>query len=222
MVKNLDSQARQFAKQTSTLLNNTVTSGVRVSQLVTQAGHRIMGVGVSRKDPVPRPIPISHSRHNPVVHLYLMHSYELDPEGVYLTMTSSTMSLYTSPDMGDDQLIVGIDYDRSSPNQYPGAHLHVAGTREDLDSVYLGNARKTRKLRDLHLPVGGKRFRPTLEDLIEFMVTEEMVLPHNDWRTTLDDHRALWETIQLKAAVRRNQQAAADALKESGWHVSHG
>ncbi len=222
MVKSLDSQARQFAKQTSNLLNKTVTTGVRISVLETVAGNRIMGSGVSRNQPSPSPISISHSQRNPVVYLYLMHSYELDPEGVYLTMTSSTMSLYTSPGMGDDQLIVGIDYARSSPNQYPGAHLHVAGTRDDLDSVYLGDDRKTRKLRDLHLPVGGKRFRPTLEDLIEFMVTEEMVVPRPNWRATLDDHRAKWETIQLKAAVRRNQQDAADALKESGWHVSRG
>ena len=167
-----------------------------------------MGSGVSRNQPSPCPISISHSRRDPVVYLYLMHSYELDPEGVYLTMTSSTMSLYTSPDMGDDQLIVGIDYARSSPNQYPGAHLHVAGTRDDLDSVYLGDDRKTRKLRDLHLPVGGKRFRPTLEDLIEFMVTEEMVVPRPNWRATLNDHRAKWETIQQKrpfAATNRTQ-----------------
>lgn len=179
-----------------------------------------MGSGVSRDQLSPNPIPVAHSRRRPVVYLYLMHSYELDPEGVYLTMTSSTMSLYTSAKMEDDQLIVGIDYARSSPNQYPGAHLHVAGSRDDLDAVYLGDERKTRKLRDLHLPVGGKRFRPTLEDLVEFMVTEEMVQPHSDWRTTLNDHRAKWETIQLKAAVRRNQQDAADALRESGWLVS--
>lgn len=159
-----------------------------------------MGFGVTRDQPSPSPIPVAGSRRKPVVHLYLMHSYELDPEGVYLTMKSSTMSLYTSPKMEDDQLIVGIDYARSSPNQYLGAHLHVAGSRDDLDAVYLGDDRKTRKLRDLHLPVGGKRFRPTLEDLIEFMATEETVLPHTGWRTTLDDHRAKWETIQLKAA----------------------
>ena len=66
----------------------------------------------------------------------------------------------------------------------------------------------------------GERFRPALEDLIEFMVTEEMVVPRTSWRDTLDAHQAKWETIQLKAAVRRNQQDAADALKESGWHVS--
>lgn len=155
-----------------------------------------------------------------MVFLYLLYSYELDPEGVYLTMTKSTMSLYTSPQMEDARLIVGIDYARNPKNQYPGPHLHVAGERDDLDAIYLGDERKTRKLRDLHLPVGGKRFRPTLEDLVEFMVTEEMVDPRPGWKQVVETHRAQWENTQLKAAVRRNQEAAADALSKAGWAVT--
>ncbi len=179
-----------------------------------------MGRGVTDKNPDPKPIPISHSNKKPAVFLYLLHSYEFDPEGVYLTMTQSTMSLYTSPDMEDDQLIVGIDYARNPGNQFPGAHLHVAGKRDDLDAIYLGNERKTRKLRDLHFPVGGKRFRPTLEDLVEFTITEEMVDPRPGWEQVVKDHRARWEAIQVKAAVRRNQEDAADALREAGWDVN--
>ena len=155
-----------------------------------------------------------------VVFLYLLHSYEPDPEGVYLTMTQSTMSLYTSAAMEDERLIVGIDYARNPGNQFPGAHLHVAGQRDDLDAVYLGDERKTRKLRDLHFPVGGKRFRPTLEDLVEFMVTEEMVDPRPGWEQVVKDHRTRWEAIQVKAAVRRNQKDAAIALREAGWAVN--
>ncbi len=176
-----------------------------------------MGRGVTDKEPDPKPIPISPSDKKAAVFLYLLHSYEFDPEGLYLTMAQSTMSLYTSPDMQDDQLIVGIDYARDPRNQFPGAHLHVAGQRDDLDAVYLGDKRKTRKLRDLHFPVGGKRFRPTLEDLVEFMVTEEMVDPRPGWEHVVERHRARWNAIQVKAAVRRNQEDAAAALQEAGW-----
>ena len=222
MAKKLDAQAREFADQTSELLNKTVTDGIRISAMDTGAGVRLMGCGVSSTQARPDPIAIAHSRRKAVVYLYLFHVYDLDPENKYLMMSSSTMSLYTSPDMGDEQLIVSVDYTRDPANKYPGAHLHVAGDRDDLDSVYLGDDRKNRKLRDLHLPVGGKRFRPALEDLIEFMITEEMVKPRPNWRGTLDHHRARWERIQLKAAVRRNQQDAAEQLQESGWHVSRG
>jgi len=188
--------------------------------LKTANGHGIIGRGITSSNPDPEPIPISPSGKQAVVFLYLLYSYELDPEGVYLTMTKSTMSLYTSPQMEDARLIVGIDYARNPKNQYPGPHLHVAGERDDLDAIYLGDERKTRKLRDLHLPVGGKRFRPTLEDLVEFMVTEEMVDPRPGWKQVVETHRAQWENTQLKAAVRRNQEAAADALSKAGWAVT--
>ena len=222
MAKNLDAQAREFADQISELLNKTVTDGIRISPVETLAGTRIMGYGVSSACAEPDPIPVTYSRRKAVVYLDLLHVYDLDPENEYLTMVYSTMSLYTSPEMNDNQLIVSVDYTREPANKYPGAHLHVAGARDDLDSVYLGTGRKSRKLRDLHLPVGGKRFRPTLEDLIEFMITEEMAVPRPNWRVTLDQHREKWEKIQLKAAVRRDQQAAVDQLKESGWQVSPG
>ena len=214
---NLESQARRFADEVSGLLNKTVTHGIRISSLETDNGHGIIGKGITSSNPNPEPIPISTSGTKAVVFLYMQHSYELDPEGVYLTMTESTMSLYTSPEMEDDQLIVGIDYTRNPVNQFPSAHLHVSGQRGDLDAVYLGDERKTRKLRDLHFPVGGKRFRPTLEDLVEFMVTEEMVDPRTGWEQVVKDHRARWEAIQVKAAVRRNQEDAAAALREAGW-----
>lgn len=220
MAEKLEKQARRFADDISDLLSKTVADGVRVSALKTAKGHGIIGAGISKKRSVSLPIPISPSGRKAVVFLYLLHSYEFDPEGVYLTMTQSTMSLYTSPDMEDDQLIVGIDYARNPGNQFPGAHLHVAGKRDDLDAIYLGDERKTRKLRDLHFPVGGKRYRPSLEDLVEFMITEEMVDPRPGWEQEVKRHRIRWEAIQLKAAVRRNQEDAATALREAGWAVT--
>jgi hypothetical protein len=220
VAEDLHTQARRFAAETSELLNGTVTDGVRVSALSTPSGRTIMGVGVKKTQADPEPIPIAPAGGKALVFLYLIHSYELDPEGVYLAMSTSTMSRYTSPEMEDDQLIVGIDYVRNPGNQFPGSHLHVAGQRDDLNTLYLGDDRKTRKLRDLHLPVGGKRFRPTLEDLIEFMVTEEMVVPRPQWRRVLDEHRDRWTRIQVKAATRRYQSDAAEALREAGWKLT--
>ena len=44
-----------------------------------------MGFGISSTQLQPDPIPITWSQRKPVVYLYLIHSYELDPEGEYLT-----------------------------------------------------------------------------------------------------------------------------------------
>lgn len=211
----LRAQARVFADQTSELLNGTLTTGIRISPVVTPDGSTLMGCGVTKTNPDPRPIPLGRS--NQRVWLYLLHSYGWDPEEEFLTMTRSTLSLYTSEFMEDSELVVGMDYIREPANQYPGCHLHVHGDRDDLDHIYLGDARDSRKLRDLHLPVGGKRFRPTLEDLIEFVVTEEMAKPHKGWADVVAEHRQRWYEIQLKAAVRRQQDVAAESLRAAGW-----
>jgi hypothetical protein len=74
-----------------------------------------------------------------------------------------------------------------------------------------------RTLGRFHFPVGGRRFRPTLEDLIEFLVVEGLVDSYANWRTVLLEHRGRWERLQLQAAVRRDSEAAADALTDLGW-----
>lgn len=144
--------------------------------------------------------------------------YVLDDEA-FPTVTKSTTALYTGPEMNDDQLVVSIDYSREPKNGYQAAHLHTHGDRDDLDAIYRGDSRASRKLRDLHLPVGGRRYRPTVEDLIEFAINEEMVEPHAKWRDTLEQHQSLWFERQLKAAVRSNQNAAAAELHRLGWSV---
>jgi hypothetical protein len=68
-------------------------------------------------------------------------------------------------------------------------------------------------------PSGGKRFRPTLEDLIEFMILEEMVEPRDGWEAKVKEHRDRWELLQTKAAVRSHQEAAAEVLRSKGWTV---
>lgn len=223
MAGDLEAQARRFANETSDLLNGTVCRGVRISTLRTPRGDVIMGPGIKKTRPDPAPIPITTGS-KARVFLYLIHSYCLDPEGEFLTMASSTLSLYSSPDMSDEHLVVGIDYIREPANRFPGCHLHVYGERSDMDAIYIPDpsdpeSRRSRTLRDLHLPVGGRRFRPTLEDLIEFMVTERMVIPHDGWEDVVNAHRARWNETQLKAAVRRSPEHAADALRARGWTV---
>ena len=134
MAESLEKQARRFAEDTSDLLNKTVADGVRVSALKTAKGHGIIGSGISKRRSVSLPITISPSDKKAVVFLYLLHSYEPDPEGVWLTMTQSTMSLYTSPAMEDDELVVGIDYARNPGNQFPaGAAWSCPGKRAELE-----------------------------------------------------------------------------------------
>ncbi len=59
---------------------------------------------------------------------------------------------------------------------------------------------------------GGRRFRPALEDVIEFLVDEQLVRPREGWLGALDRSRREFREIQLRAAVRRDPEVARQAL----------
>lgn len=215
----LPAQAKVFADDLSDLLNGTVTNGPRLTVLFPRGKNTAnIGYRTSRRSAMSELIPIGVSG-PPRVWLSLVFTVSLDGDGDFLMITQSAMGLFTAPTREDDALIVSVDYARHPGNKYPGSHLHVGGHRDDLDVLYGGDARKARKLRDLHLPVGGKRFRPTLEDLVEFMVLEEMVEPRDGWEAKVKEHRDIWELRQTKAAVRNHQAAAAEVLRSKGWKV---
>jgi hypothetical protein len=100
----------------------------------------------------------------------------------------------------------------SKTGGYPEAHLQVNGASKPL-AEWSGTP-NTRELSRLHLPVGGRRFRPALEDVIEFLITEKLAEPRAGWREVLDQRRREWERIQLKAAVRNDLLAASEVLRE--------
>jgi hypothetical protein len=75
-------------------------------------------------------------------------------------------------------------------------------------------------LERLHLPVGDRRFRPTLEDLVEFLIMEKLADPHRRWKSAIDAGRAGFQDKQLKAAVRRHPDTAVDVLKKLGYTVN--
>ena len=83
-----------------------------------------------------------------------------------------------------------------------------------------GGSRAPHDLSSLHLPVGGERFRPCLEDLLQFVVDECGVDHHQGWRTHLEEGRLLWRRRQLASAVRDIPDEAARVLRDLGWTVS--
>jgi hypothetical protein len=141
----------------------------------------------------------------------------MDAEGTYLTVNKSQVGLYASADL--DSMIFHYDYNREPANQYPSAHFQVAGQSEPLATVIERSASASKSLRDLHFPVGGRRFRPTIEDVVEFLVIEELADAHSGWHTAVEERREAWRKIQLKAAVRRYPEWAAETLRAVGYQV---
>jgi len=70
-----------------------------------------------------------------------------------------------------------------------------------------------------HLPVGGRRFRPSLEDVVEFAIAELNVDAKDGYAQRIEEGRERWRCLQVKAAIRdviRDDPATGpDELKEA-------
>ena len=127
--------------------------------------------------------------------------------------------MYLTLDASGDEVLLHYDYERDKSDGYPEVHLQVCATSDAWEQASLGYGPSGRPLERLHLPVGGRRYRPTAEDLIEFLMTEKLVTGRPGWQGYVQRGRAGFEERQLRAAVRRNPQAAISILREEG-HIS--
>lgn len=217
-IADLGGQAREFAGHITNLLNRTVTNGIRIKAVLNPGGSTgWVGYEISKALPqAVVPIPVTTGRADPRGYLVVLHRLALDAEETYITTTSSRLELHLTPDL--EQPIVRYDYNRDpvlakNGLPYPPAHVHVHGERGPVDHLAEAAAVE-RKLSDFHWPVGGKRFRPSLEDLVEFLIVEDLADKHEGWQDAIDEHRERWYEIQLKAAVRRSPEVARTALRE--------
>ena len=208
--------AGAFARETSRLLNGTVTDGIRISAFMEPEGSAVVGYRVAKNRLRGSPIPLTVSKSPARLHLRMLHTLVLDDSGEFLTAERSTCILQA----GDaEATIFAYDYVREPPNDYPEAHIHLYGKCEALRAMLDMCGLDKRQPADLHLPVGGRRFRPCLEDVIEFCIVERLVTPRQGWESALGRGRGRYHETQLRAAVRRNPTPAADVLRHQGWQV---
>lgn len=217
MTSSLGTAARGFADTMSELLNRTVTQGIPVTAIVGKT-RAVVGYKVTNADHVGVPIPLTIDKSNASLYLHFVHTLSWDPENTFLANSQSTYTLQF--DIGDDAMpLVTYDYVRDVPNKYPEAHLHLHGSSEAHQSLAKLRDIKRSNLDDLHFPVGGRRYRPALEDLIEFCILENFVDKKRGWRAAVEKARDEFYKTQLSAAVRRDPNTAAEALRRDGWTV---
>ena len=212
----LERQARNFAGDLSELLNGTVTHGVRLRSYMDRRGRAVVGYKVSESNPVGDCVPLTISRSPARLYLSVLHTLELDDSETFLTTNKSSYTLQADDDTAS---ILTYDFVREPPNEFPEAHIHIHGESDILVRMLHASGRDKSKPANLHLPVGGRRFRPCLEDIIEFCILERLVTPRDGWNSALNRSRDEYLDQQLRAAVHRNPVTAADALKRDGWQV---
>lgn len=215
----LEAEARIFAADVADLLNRTVTDGMRLAAVVSDSrGTTVhVGRGIGRRDLNVKSLPLTIGKRLPVAHLFVAYLLESDPEREHLAVVKSQYGIYRDGD--SRQMLVHWDYQREPKNAYAAAHVQVNGECEHFDILTeqarnAGRVSPKRPLRDFHFPVGGRRFRPTLEDVVEFLAVEGLAEVRSDWATAVKEHRERWEERQLRAAVRRFPEIALAQLRE--------
>lgn len=210
----LEREAYSLARSLTALLNGTVCNGPTLSSVyVRERKQAWIGYGISKsllETEVGIPVCIAGAPN-----LYLDASYRLvvDVEGEFLMVLSSYIGLFLDAEMSQE--LCHFDYERGKSDGYPEAHMQMCATSDawsQLLSDTTPAGEKPRGLDALHFPVGGRRFRPTLEDIIEFLIVERLADPRQGWEQVLNASRDAFREKQLRAAIRRNPEVALQEL----------
>jgi hypothetical protein len=134
---------------------------------------------------------------------------------------------------GGTEPVFRYEYERDmEPSCYPAAHVQFHGRQEQLEAALVRVGRKRTKssssggglpnVTDLHFPLGGTRFRPCFEDLLEMLLIEfRLDVPDRDAAlAAIGEGRARWRDLQLRAAVRDDMECAAAVLRAHGYQVN--
>ncbi|WP_211330174.1 hypothetical protein [Prauserella muralis] len=175
----------------------------------------MVGYKISRREQdLQHGIPLTCDGSAPTFYLGLLFRLEADEDQRYLMVTSSVILL--SLDVGLDRVLFHYDYERGKDDGYPEAHLQVCASSDDWEQAGKRVDGSSRLLERLHLPVGPRRFRPSVEDVIEFLISEKLIQPRDGWPEEITRSREAFRLRQLRAAVRRNPEAALAVLREEG------
>ena len=87
--------------------------------------------------------------------------------------------------------------------------------------MYGSSGRPAPDLHALHFPVGGKRFRPTLEDFLLFLDRERLYTDFKpNWKPAVLGSLQAWKELQAGSTVKKYPETAVGALEQLGYTVS--
>lgn len=206
------------------MLRSTVlASGDAPSLDINQAGTSVT-VRTRPSEPV-----VLTSEGQPLLLLDLKFRLEVARDGSYLRVLGSAFQVRSTVRKSEPLFRYDFLAQPKAP-AVPTAHLNVYAHRDELlhamyvsekSHSYPGRGRDLdaghpRGLHQLHFPLGGTRFRPCLEDILELVINEFGIDTVPGWEVAINVGRISWRHIQLAAAVRDDPETARDALREIG------
>jgi hypothetical protein len=209
----LASVTRAFAAELKDLLNTTVCDSAYIGVLQRPDGNVILGTELRK---LGRAVPVRLRERGDVPLWLTVHMRtSLDPEGHLVTQEST----YTFSKGHEPVELLHYDYERDKLG-YPDAHVQVVGGSSDWDDVLVASGRPRGGLGKLHLTVGGRRYRPSVEDVIDMLIAEKFLNPKPGTRERLDASRDAFQRRQLRAAIRRDPDAAVLELRAAGYRIA--
>lgn len=108
----------------------------------------------------------------------------------------------------------------------PVAHWQFHGERGAMSFILARTHQAGRhvttpvSLSALHFPTGGRRFRPGVEDFIQFLIQDCGFDSLDGWRQELENGRELARRFQVRTIAQDFPAEVAEALKDKGWDVT--
>lgn len=210
----LRDQTTRFTREIKNLLNCTISDHVQIKAVALQVGDdRLFMLGHLLDKRTLTAERFRLKPRAPKAELWMDVSFQLrlDAEREHLMVHKSFIGLFGSKDAKHG--LFHYDYERDKADGYPDAHLQVDASSDFFGTLNDPKRDPGRPLAALHFPVGGKRFRPCMEDVIEFLIVERLVLPRDGWEKVIEAGREGFRKNQLMAAMRRDR-ATVEAFVE--------
>lgn len=221
MATSLESQASSFASEIGTTLSRCLPKApsVDVQGAVGKSGAFVVQPMSALGNAVKAPLFVNA---NHVADLDFQMYLDLDTSGDFLKAVRTDFAVYS---VLDKQPLFRLDY-QADMHTVPVAHWQFHAERGSLTHLLtLANQHRPKVIENphtiskLHFPVGGERFRPCMEDVLQFLIQECGVDPLPAWFKVVVEGREKWRRLQLRSAVRDLQEEAAGVLRREGWTV---
>jgi hypothetical protein len=216
-------QAQRFATEISETIRGLVPDCAPFTALAVQSR-----VSVEQSPATGIPLRVNG---RPLPTLKVSFRCEPDTSGAFLAVEKSSFEVYEGAKAAGEPLF-RYDYVRKPQSQIPAAHLQVHAHRDAITYVMSqagtatprgkrrANATEVPRLAELHFPLGGHRFRPCLEDLLEMLVSEFGVDSTKASRESLRQGRERWRRQQTRSVVRDAPDEAVAILTELCYQVT--
>ncbi|RMI14216.1 hypothetical protein [Cellulomonas triticagri] len=219
MTSELEVRSKAFAGEIGSVLKDSLGTDTQIVSIRYGDRYAIRPAG---ETPAERRIPLTVNGQH-LADLAVALYQTLDHSGAHLKTTRTDFGVFSTLDRTP---LLRLEY-RSDMREDPVCHWQFHAERGAfthlLSIANSSDARRVPSPHDLskvHLPVGGERFRPCLEDFVEMLIRDCGVDAAPGWQSALTAGRERWRRRQFRTSVRDLQDEAAAVLEAHGWTLT--